>query len=175
MSTDIPADLERLLRLAYSAEKAAAHAYRGHARSVRDHAERMAIEKIEREEWEHRELVLGIMSAHGVAPSRRIELEYAMIGRIIAASCFVIGWFPAMYFAGRLESGNVNEYVEMKRLFASVGISDHDACLDEMARTEKEHEEFFLEKVTGHAWLPLFARLFRWGPGTSFNDLGPTV
>ncbi len=46
--------LVQLLQLAYSGEKAAALAYQGHARSVRDPAQKAMIEKIEKDEWVHR-------------------------------------------------------------------------------------------------------------------------
>jgi hypothetical protein len=42
--------LIRLLQLAYSGEKAAALAYQGHSRSVRDPEEKAMIAKIERDE-----------------------------------------------------------------------------------------------------------------------------
>ena len=50
-------NLIALLQLAYSAERAAAYAYRGHWHSVADTDERVRIKQIEDEEWHHRELV----------------------------------------------------------------------------------------------------------------------
>ena len=47
--------LVRLLQKAYSAEKAAAFAYIGHARSVKSKEEKIAIKQIEDDEWVHRE------------------------------------------------------------------------------------------------------------------------
>jgi hypothetical protein len=38
-----------------------------------------------------------------------------------------------------------------------------------MARVEKEHEMWFLERVAGHPWLPRFTSLFGWGRDRSFN------
>jgi hypothetical protein len=46
--------LVKLLHLAYSAEKAAAFAYIGHAGSVRNPLEKTAIKQIEMDEWQHR-------------------------------------------------------------------------------------------------------------------------
>jgi hypothetical protein len=46
--------LVKLLQLAYSAEKAAAFAYVGHAGSVRNQLEKTAIKQIEMDEWQHR-------------------------------------------------------------------------------------------------------------------------
>ena len=64
--------LVRLLQLAYSAEKAAAFAYIGHAGSVKNPDEKVAIKQIERDEWQHRETVLAIMGSYGVGVSRAV-------------------------------------------------------------------------------------------------------
>ena len=53
--------LTALLQKAYSAEKAAAYAYQGHAASVKNPLEKMAIRQIEEDEWGHRKEVLAIM------------------------------------------------------------------------------------------------------------------
>ena len=100
-------ELIDLLQMAYSAEKAAAFAYIGHAGSVKNPDEKEAINKIENDEWEHRREVLSIMKQYYVPVSRWYELKFHIIGKTIAASCYVIGWFMPIYFAGRLESGNV--------------------------------------------------------------------
>ena len=55
--------LVRLLRLAYSGELAAAYAYAGHWRSVRDPVEREEIRRIECEELEHRACNLAMLRA----------------------------------------------------------------------------------------------------------------
>jgi demethoxyubiquinone hydroxylase (CLK1/Coq7/Cat5 family) len=55
-------ELSALLRLAYSAELAAAYAYRGHWHSVSAKTERERIRQIENEEWHHRELIGDSMS-----------------------------------------------------------------------------------------------------------------
>ena len=83
----------------------------------------------------------------------------------------MIGWFMPMYFAGRLESGNVNEYYHMVELFHTMGITEHDDILVEMGIKEKEHEVFFLSKIRTHKLLPLFEKIFSWGATKSFNDV----
>jgi demethoxyubiquinone hydroxylase (CLK1/Coq7/Cat5 family) len=163
--------LVRLLQLAYSAEKAAAFAYIGHAGSVKNPDEKVAIKQIERDEWQHRESVLAIMKQHGISPSRFNEIKYHIIGRIIAASCYVIGWFMPYYFAGRLESGNVCEYFLMMRYFNEIGITAHDELLYEMGMKEKEHEVYFQKSLQNNRLLPLFERIFGWGIQRSFNDV----
>jgi hypothetical protein len=126
-------ELVKLLQLAYSAEKAAALAYIGHARSVWNSDEKTAIRQIEMDEWRHRDTVLSIMERYDIHPSRYYEIKFHILGRIISFSCHVIGWFMPYYFAGRLESGNVCEYFVMKRFFNEIGITEHDEVLYEMA------------------------------------------
>lgn len=162
--------LIRLLQLAYSAERAAAFAYQGHAGSVRDPEEKQALADIEAEEWHHRKCVGEIIEALGLAPSRYYEFKYWLIGRVIGLSCYFIGWFLPNYFAGRLESGNVNEYVDLKERLNRAGHDEWDAVVIEMTEVEKEHEVYFAGAIEGHWMLPLFAAIFRWGPGRSFNS-----
>jgi hypothetical protein len=52
-----------------------------------------------------------------------------------------------------------------------LGINDHDTVLYEMGIKEKEHEVHFLEVVKDAAWLPLFEKIFSWGPESSLNDV----
>lgn len=170
MKLDHPA-LVNLLQRAYSGEKAAAFAYIGHARSLRDPAAKAAVRQIEQDEWNHRENLRGLMAQYEVSPSRWLEVKLHIIGRIISASCHVIGRFMPFFFAGKLESGNVCEYFVMMRHFHSLGIHEHDAMLHEMGVKEKEHEAYFLEQIRTNGLLPLFQRLFGWGEGASQNDV----
>ena len=163
--------LVKLLQLAYSAEKAAAFAYIGHAGSVKNPNEKVAIKQIEMDEWQHRETVLSIMQQYAIPVSRYYEIKYYIIGRIISASCYVIGWFMPYYFAGRLESGNVCEYFIMMRYFNEIGITAHDAELYEMGMKEKEHEVYFQKSLQNNRLLPLFEKIFGWGNKSNFNDV----
>lgn len=160
-----------LLQKAYSAEKAAAFAYQGHAGSVKDKEEKAAIRQIEIDEWNHRKEVLEIMIKYGVPVSKYYEFRFHVIGKIISFSCYVIGWFMPYYFAGRLESGNVCEYFRMMQYFHALGILDHNAVLYEMGIKEKEHEIYFLGKIKNKRMLPFFEKLFSWGSVQSFNDV----
>src|SRR5688572_24054838 len=114
-----------LLQMAYSAEKAAAFAYQGHAGSVKDPQQKLAIRQIEIDEWNHRHEVLAIMNQYQVPISNYYEARFYIIGKIISFSCYMIGWFMPFYFAGRLESGNVCEYFRMIHYFHELGIRDH--------------------------------------------------
>ena len=136
-----------LLQRAYSAEKAAAFAYQGHAGAVKNIEEKKAIRQIEIDEWNHRTEVLEIMKKYNIPISKYYELRFHVIGKIISASCYVIGWFMPFYFAGKLESGNVCEYFHMKQYFNLLGITEHDKILYDMGIKEKEHEVYFLEQI----------------------------
>jgi hypothetical protein len=170
MTLDHP-NLVDLLRRAYSAEKAAAFAYIGHAGSLKSEAEKDAVKQIEMDEWNHRECVLTIMRKYGVPVSRYYEIRFHVIGRTISLACYFIGWFMPYFFAGKLESGNVCEYFVMMQYFHSLGIREHDEILYEMGMKEKEHELYFLEQVRKSRLLPAFERLFGWGEKSSANDV----
>ena len=103
--------LVTLLQRAYSAERAASFAYIGHAGSLKDPAAKAAVQQIEQDEWDHRRHVLAIMHHYDIPISRSFEVRYYFVGKFIAASCYVIGWFMPYFFAGKLESGNVCEYL----------------------------------------------------------------
>lgn len=163
--------LVKLLRLAYSAERAAAFAYIGHAGSVKDEAEKAQIAEIEADEWGHRDSVLAIMDTYGIRPSRWYEVRFFVIGKVISLSCYLIGWFMPYYFAGRLESGNVCEYFIMMRYFHELDIDAHDEVLYDMGTKEKEHEVFFLKGIDDKRLLPIFQRVFGWGTNASYNDV----
>ena len=156
-------NLIRILQSAYSGELAAGLAYRGHRKSLRNTNERAAIQKIEHEEWVHRERVGEMLASLGAAPLRYREVKCWLIGRTIGVACHVIGWFLPMYFAGRLESGNVVEYEDAASHAGALGLREFEADLLVMAGVEKEHELFFLNAVTGHRLLPLTSTLFGWG------------
>src|ERR1043166_6467840 len=123
--------------MAYSAEKAAAFAYQGHAGSVKSKEEKAAIRQIEMDEWNHRREVLEIMQRYKVPVSRYYEFRFYIIGKTISLGCYVIGFFMPFYFAGRLESGNVCEYFRMMHYFHALGIKEHDEVLYQMGIKEK--------------------------------------
>lgn len=155
--------LIQILQSAYSGELAAGFAYRGHWKSLKNADECAAIQKIEHEEWVHRTRVGEMLASLGAAPLKYREARFWLIGRTIGLACHVIGWFLPMYFAGRLESGNVVEY-EVAALHAgALGLKEFETDLLMMAGVEKEHEMFFLNAVVGHRLLPLVSTFFDWG------------
>ena len=164
-------ELIDLLQRAYSAEKAAAFAYQGHAGSLKEKDQKLSVKQIELDEWNHRKEVLEIMRKYEIPISKYYEVRFHIIGRIICYSCYVIGWFMPYYFAGRLESGNVCEYFRMMHYFHELGITEHDKILYEMGIKEKEHEIYFLERIKSNRLLPFFEKIFFWGAKKSFNDV----
>ena len=67
-----------------------------------------------------------------------------------------------MYFAGRLESGNVVEYEEAASYAKELGMHECVDDLLDMAKVEAEHEAFFHSTVAGHRMLPAMTRVFGW-------------
>ena len=160
MATDTStSDLVALLQLAYSGELAAAHAYNGHWRSVKNAGERARIAEIEQEELHHRRLVGEMLVSLGAAPNRSREIRASIIGRTLSFLCHVSGWLAPMYGAGRLESGNVREYETAARFARECGREDLIDCLLTMAEVEWEHEKYFRSRVLTH---PLGRRLTLW-------------
>ncbi len=155
-------NLIRILQSAYSGELAAAYAYRGHWKSVKDAKEKEGIRQIEAEEWEHRKCVLGWLEKLDAAPSEIREKIFWTIGRSLGVLCFVSGWFFPMYFAGRLESQNTQEYKDAASFAEQLGLGDCVKDMMHMSAKELEHEEFFSRMVTNHELLPLMKWIFKW-------------
>jgi rubrerythrin len=141
-----------LLRLAYSAELAAAYAYRGHWHSVSNKDERARIRQIENEELHHRHLVGEMLDKLQTRPSRVRELRAAIVGRLLGFLCHLTGWLAPMYGAGRLESRNIREYETAARYARDAGHGELVDCLLTMAEVEWEHENYFRSCVLRHSF-----------------------
>lgn len=152
--------LVHLLQLAHAGERAAAHAYRGHWRSLPEGVEREAIRRIENEEWEHRRVVLGILNALGAQPQPLREILMGTLGRALGALCHVSGWFAPMYGAGKLEAQNVNEYTTAAEFARAAQVPQHLDALIAMATVEREHETWFRQRCESH-WLARIIPLWR--------------
>jgi rubrerythrin len=142
--------LVRILRLAYSGERAAAYAYRGHWKSVADADERSRIKTIEGEEWHHRELVGEMLEKLGSRPERWREAKAVVLGRTLGFLCYLSGWLAPMYGAGKLESRNVREYEAAARFARDCDRAEFIDCLLSMAEVEWEHEKYFRTQVSKH-------------------------
>ncbi|HLA94389.1 MAG TPA: ferritin-like domain-containing protein [Pyrinomonadaceae bacterium] len=162
MTNTAKANLIRILQNAYSGEIAAAYAYRGHWRSLKESPEKVRIKDIEAEEWDHRRRVGDWLEKLGAKPRKTREKVFWTIGRTLGLTCYVSGWFMPMYFAGRLESQNSAEYEEAAVFAKELEMHDCARDLLDMARVELEHEIFFRETVTGHRLLPVMKRVFGW-------------
>lgn len=141
-----------ILRLAYSGELAAAYAYRGHWRSVRDVDEQTRIHKIEDDEWHHRRLVGEMLGKLNAGPVHFREIRATIIGRGLGLFCHVSGWLAPMYGAGKLESRNIREYETAARYARDSGHTDFVERLLAMAEAEWEHEAFFRDRVSSNRW-----------------------
>jgi rubrerythrin len=139
-----------LLQLAFSGERAAAYAYRGHWQSVSDQHERDSIRAIEEDEWRHRQLVGEMLAGLGAEPNNRREVRATIIGRTLGLLCHVTGWLAPMYGAGKLESRNVKEYETAARYARGCGRANLIDCLLEMAEVEWDHEKYFRTCVLSH-------------------------
>jgi Ubiquinone biosynthesis protein COQ7 len=144
------AGLVGLLRRAYSGELGAAIAYRGHAASLRDAAERRRVRRIRAEELDHRRRVGRLLRQLEARPSRLLEARNWCLGTSIGAFCRVGGWFLPMYGAGWIERRNIVEYEHAARLAAAC---DELVAADDllaMAEVEWEHERFFRLRAASH-------------------------
>jgi demethoxyubiquinone hydroxylase (CLK1/Coq7/Cat5 family) len=155
--------LVRILQNAFSGELAAAYAYRGHWKSLKNAEEIRGIQKIENEEWLHREKVGDMLATLGAQPNRTKELKMRLIGRTIGFACHLIGWFLPMYFAGRLESQNIKEYADAALHANQLDLTEYESELLVMSAVEREHEIFFFNVVARHKLLPFVRLFFRWG------------
>jgi hypothetical protein len=156
---DSSQNLITILQLAYSGERAAGFAYRGHWHSVVDQDERIRISEIENDEWHHRSLVGEMLQSLEARPSRLREIRAFIIGRTLGFLCHFTGWLAPMYGAGRLESHNIVEYETAARYARACGREDFIDCLLTMAEVEWDHEQYFRSRVLIH---PLGRRLTLW-------------
>lgn len=158
------AQLIGILQNAHAGELAAAYAYRGHWRSLRDPAERAEVARIESTEWHHRNEVFEHLCALGAAPRPHRELLMGAIGRFFGALCLVGGWFAPMYAAGRLEAVNSVEYETARDAAQSLGLAEIEGSVDEMMAEEVRHEVWFGDRCRDHWLLPIASALFTWAP-----------
>lgn len=140
------------MRLAYAGELAAARAYAGQWRSVRDSGRRERIRRIMGEELAHRARVGEMLAELGARPGRLRDFCMGTLGAIIGASCFVGGSYVPMVGAGRIERRNIQEYEDAARCAARAGLLGHADEFLAMAETEWDHERFFHDQVRAH-WL----------------------
>lgn len=153
-----------LLQNAHAGEKAAAFAYNGHARSLRQSQEKVELQKIESEEWDHRERLFKMLFELGTKPRTQREWLMSLVGRAISFFCILggylnflnLGWFLSMYGAGKLERGNIVEYEIAARYAKECGYEHFVPSLLNMAEVEWDHELYFRTKVMQSRWTRIF-------------------
>lgn len=153
-------DLIWLLQNAYSGEKAAAYAYRGHAQSVSNSTEREEIKKIENDEWEHRDGLRRMLTSLDAKPRLSREIAMTAVGVLIYCICrlggwlnvFNFGWYMSMYGAGKLERSNIGEYEVAALMARACGQNQFVEELIHMAEVEWDHEMYFRTKALTSQW-----------------------
>lgn len=136
---DAKTKLIELLQKAYSGERAAALAYNGHWKSLKDETEIRIIRKIEQDEWIHRAQIKEMLLEFNAKPLFFREIVFYLIGRIIGFICHFCGEFLAAFFAGILESKNVQEYEKALEYAKEIGLEKFYEDFIEMEKTEAEH------------------------------------
>ena len=160
--------LIKLLQKAYSGERAAALAYNGHRKSLKDGNEIAAIRKIENDEWLHRQKLGEILEELSAEPLFLREKVFFLIGRGIGIICHFCGRFCAAFFAGILESKNVDEYRQALIYAKEIGLEKYFEDFIEMRKTEAEHEFVLREMIKDDWFFSAFSFVFRWGNKTDF-------
>ncbi len=151
--------LARLLRLSYSGERAAALAYRGHARSVSDPGQRRRLAEIDAEDWHHRARIGEMLDELGGKPSAVLDAIARGVGTVLGWLCPVSGWLAPMFGAGLLESRNIGEYEDAARRALAAGRHEWIDELLTMAEVEWDHERTFRQWLGEHS---LWRRLPLW-------------
>lgn len=142
--------LIKIMQKAYSGELAAAYAYRGHWKALRNLERKNCIRKIEEEEWHHRKQVGEILKKLNSRPKLWYEIKATIIGRFLGLFCWVLGWLIPIYGAGKLESKNIKEYVDAATYARDGHLQEFVECLLTMAEVEWEHENYLRSEVIKH-------------------------
>lgn len=136
-----------LLQSAHAGEKAAFHAYEGHWRSVRDTSERIHIQLIQLDELKHRMEVNRFLIHLGASPDWLKDTVLTVVGKTLGALCYVTGWLMPMWGALFIEQLGVTNYAELAMEADKAGYRDMSEALLAMGNKEREHEQFFIERI----------------------------
>lgn len=157
-----------LLQKAYSGELAAALAYNGHWKSLKNETEIGIVKKIERDEWIHREKIGEILFELNAKPLFWRDKVFYLIGRTIGFICHFCGRFCSAFFAGILESKNVDEYRQALIYAEEIGLEKYFEDFTEMQNAEADHEFVLREMIKDDWFFPFFSFIFRWGNKSDF-------
>lgn len=165
---DAKQKLIELLQKAFSGERAAALAYNGHWKSLEDETEIRIVKKIERDEWQHRARIGEMLFELNAKPLFIREKVFYLIGRSIGIICHFCGNFLASFFAGILESKNVDEYKQALIYAQEIGLEKYFEDFIAMEKAEAEHEFVLREMIKDDWFFPIFSFIFRWGKTADF-------
>lgn len=157
-----------LLQKAHAGERAAALAYGGHWKSLKDAGEIADIQKVESDEWIHRARIAEMLIELKAKPLFWREILFFLIGSSVAFICHFCGRFCSTYFAGILENSNVCEYKTAFEYAETLGLKEFANDFREMEQTEAKHEFVLQKMIFNHPFLPFFAFFFRWGKNEKF-------
>lgn len=167
---DAKTKLIELLQKAFSGERAAALAYNGHWKTLKDVSEIQIVKKIEEDEWRHREQIRLILLELNAEPLFLREMFFYLVGRGIGIICHFCGRFCSAFFAGILESKNVDEYAQALELAKETGLKKYFEIFIEMRETEREHEIVLREMIKENWFFQLLSFVFRWGDAADFAN-----
>jgi rubrerythrin len=131
------------LKKAHAIEIGAFEAYKGHAKYTKDEAVKRKILEIQQDEFQHR-LEVGSM-LHDLGEKSDIFLDFTLwcIGQSISIACRFMGARAAAWGAKIMEVMGSRVYDDLAKTSVDEGQSHLARKLQNMARTEEEHEQFF--------------------------------
>jgi len=137
--------LVTILQKAHAGENAAYLAYEGHWRSLskKNPSAAETIKDIQKDEWFHRQSVGFMLIELDARPSPAREALMWLIGKTTSALCYVSGNWASAVGAEMIEKIGSVSYWEAAELARDEGYPAMATYLEEMARTEEEHETFF--------------------------------
>lgn len=165
---DAKTKLIQLLQKAYSGERAAALAYNGHWKSLKNDEEIRVVRKIEQDEWQHRARIREMLFELNAEPLFFREIVFYLIGRSVGFICHFCGSFLAAFFAGVIESKNVQEYSLALEFAIESGLEKYFDDFIEMEKAEAEHEFVLRGMIKDNWFFPILVYIFRWGNSADF-------
>lgn len=135
--------LIKQLKAAFAGELAAIAAYDGHVKATKDPRVSEAVWNMYLEEWEHLIHVAEMLTYFGSKPNKIRNFIFKSIGKIIGFICLFSTERQMAYGAKVMERIGTVNYSKMADLADELGHEVMAERLDIMAKSEKEHEEFF--------------------------------
>lgn len=135
--------LIKLLKQAHAIEIGAYYAYKGHWKSSKNIEEKKKIQEIQNDELLHRKLIELWLFGMGSKPSVFLDIIFYIIGNSISISCFVLGRRLSAWGARIMETIGSKVYINLSLAALKTPEYEIASSLLNMAKTEREHEEFF--------------------------------